>query len=170
MPILLCVHIHLFSSDWETPLSVSKVSVNFLCALLVYLCLSSGDLFIFSVNLSPFYSYLFISSSFLHSSLHVHIYFWTSLWYSDNQLFIILILLLPLMHEKLIIHFCVFPAIVSSCTYIFLNFSMKYWQLLFIILILLLPLMHEKLIIYFCVFPAIVSPCTYIFLNFSMKY
>jgi hypothetical protein len=35
-----------------------NISVKFLCALLVYLCLSSRDLFIFSVRVSPFYSYL----------------------------------------------------------------------------------------------------------------
>ena len=39
-----------------------KVSIKFPCSLLVYLCLSSGDLFIFSIRVYPFYSY-FLNAS-----------------------------------------------------------------------------------------------------------
>ena len=35
-----------------------NVSIKFSCALLVYLYLSSRELFIFSVRVSPFYSYV----------------------------------------------------------------------------------------------------------------
>ena len=51
---LLCVHIHLLFSDWERHLWLSKVSVKLPC---VYVCLSSGDPFIFSVKISSFFFY-----------------------------------------------------------------------------------------------------------------
>jgi hypothetical protein len=56
-PSLPCVHIHLLSSHWERHLWLSKLfseaSVGF------YICLSSGDLFIFSVRAFHFFSYFF---------------------------------------------------------------------------------------------------------------
>ena len=52
------------SFDWQRLLWELK-HIKFLWALLVYLCLSSGDLFIFLVKVSSFYSY------FCTSPLHV---------------------------------------------------------------------------------------------------
>ena len=57
---LLCVHIHLFSSDWERLCECWNISVKLLCALLVYLCLSSGNLLIFFCKNFSF-SFLFFS-------------------------------------------------------------------------------------------------------------
>jgi hypothetical protein len=48
---LLCVYIHLLSSDWERHLWLSSV----------YMCLSSRDLLIFLVRVSSFYSYFSVS-------------------------------------------------------------------------------------------------------------
>ena len=44
----------------KTSVSVKVASVKFLCTLSVYLCLSSRDLFIFLLRVSPCYSYIHI--------------------------------------------------------------------------------------------------------------
>ena len=52
---LYSVHIHSSSSDWQISLWVSKHLNSF--SMYSFVCLSSGDLFIFYVQVSPFYSY-----------------------------------------------------------------------------------------------------------------
>ena len=62
------VHSHIYSLLFDKCLCENqKVLVKFLCALLVYFFLSSGDLFIFSFRVSRFYSYFCVirSSIFL---------------------------------------------------------------------------------------------------------
>ena len=56
VPSLLCVYIHLLSSDWERHLWLLNISINLPC---VYLCLSSRDIFIFSVWV---FSFIFMLS------------------------------------------------------------------------------------------------------------
>ena len=48
-----CIHIHLLSSDWERHLWSSKC---FNLAAVCFVCLSSGNLFIFSVRVSSFFT------------------------------------------------------------------------------------------------------------------
>ena len=54
MPSLRCVHIHSLLIDI---CGCQNVSVKLLC---VYVCLSSGDFFIFLVRVSSFYSYFYV--------------------------------------------------------------------------------------------------------------
>ena len=57
---------HIYSLLTEKDLCTeSNVSIKFPCALLIYLCLSSRNLLIFSVRVSPFYSY-FYNVLYLH--------------------------------------------------------------------------------------------------------
>ena len=53
---LYCAFTYIYSLLIDKDLCKSG-NIKFPCALLVYLCLSFGDLFIFSVRVSPFYSY-----------------------------------------------------------------------------------------------------------------
>ena len=61
---------------WLTDLCGSQnISIKFLCVLLVYLCLSSADRFIFSIRVSPFYSYFYAPLSIDTCSACVHAHF-----------------------------------------------------------------------------------------------
>ena len=53
-PSLLCVHIYFLSSDRERHCDRQNISTELPC---VCMCLSPGDLFIFSVRVSSFFSY-----------------------------------------------------------------------------------------------------------------
>jgi hypothetical protein len=76
VPSLPCVHIHFLSSDRERHLWSSNISVKFPC---VYVCLSSRNLFIFSVRVSFLFLFIFFCylefGTFLFCGLYFNMYF-----------------------------------------------------------------------------------------------
>ena len=67
---IFTVFSHTFSSQWQW-LWESKVSIKFLYALLVYLCLSSRDLFIFI----PIFIIYTLNASYALRNVHINFHF-----------------------------------------------------------------------------------------------
>ena len=74
---LHCIFIYMFSSDWKRSLCVEMYKLSLHVPFLVYLCLSSRNLFIFSVRFSLSYFCFYVIDTFPFYVVHF-ILFWTA--------------------------------------------------------------------------------------------
>ena len=83
-----CVFTHMYSLLIDKDFRESQnVSIKFVCDLLAYLCLTSGDLFVFPVRVSPFYSYFFvISTSVVSFSTWSLLFLWNNVQLANKIL------------------------------------------------------------------------------------